>query len=238
MPQETAKEFGERLSLAVEAYPSAPPTPHGRLSWLQRELEKHAGVKVSVNTVHKWMHGLSKPRDDNLRALARLLKVDEVWLTLGRQPTNATRPPEATVHQARGAALVVAGLIEMRGGRFSFPAEAKGGPDLVVNLGPAQFGIQVVTPQQTGKTLAFLVREPVGDACILGVLPDEPCPDGGMRLDMIDLTKAGRQSLGGYSIVELETRPGGRFRAQGVPRLLTPIKSLDELATAQEETRQ
>ena len=60
---------------------------------------------------------------------------------------------------------------------FSFPAKTKGGPDLVVNLGPAQFDVQVVTWQQNGKTLAFLVREPVGNARILGTLPDEPCPD-------------------------------------------------------------
>ncbi len=73
VPQKTAIEFGERLSQAVEAYPSAPTTAHGRLSWLQRELKKHGGVKVSVNMVHTWMHGLSRPRDDNLRALARLL---------------------------------------------------------------------------------------------------------------------------------------------------------------------
>jgi transcriptional regulator with XRE-family HTH domain len=202
--QETTKEFAARLGLAIEAYPLAPPTPHGRLTWLQRQLEQQ-GTKVSINTVHKWVHGLSRPREDKVRAIAQFLKVDEVWLTLGQKPVEGQRPtPNKTTH-AKGAVLYVAGLIEVTGGRVVFP-----GPDdntatsIWADLGEGNIGIVVVMPQsEENGTLSFVVPEPVGHDRVFAVVPSKD-----LLPTIHDITRAVRQSFGGFSVVAFETEKG------------------------------
>jgi len=89
MAQQTTCEFGRRLQQALDASPHVVPMSHGRLSWLKREREKiGVSVSVSVNTLHKWVHGVSRPREDTIRALARLLRVDDIWLAPGQTPTR------------------------------------------------------------------------------------------------------------------------------------------------------
>lgn len=73
------------------------------------------------------MHGLSRPREDNVRALAKLLQVDEVWLTLGRKPSASAEQVAAEATRASGAVLLVAGLIEVNGGRVTFPSKDERG---------------------------------------------------------------------------------------------------------------
>lgn len=226
MAQTTTEEFGHRLTQAMEASPHAPPTPHGRLSWLKRELEKH-GTKVSVNTVHKWCHGLSRPREDNVRALARLLKVDEVWLSLGRKPVESPKQSAEGAARAKGAVLMLAGLIEVAGGRVTFPAGDEVTPHLWVNLDNEQFGAIVVTPQgRDGAQVSFVVPEPAGPHKVLAVV-GEP---GSLNVQLLDLTDVQRQSLGGFSVIALETRKDGRFKAPNRRELLVPIASITELA--------
>ncbi|MDF0602895.1 hypothetical protein P1J78_19305 [Psychromarinibacter sp. C21-152] len=226
MVQSTTEEFGLRLTQALEASPHAPPTPHGRLSWLKRELEKH-GTKVSVNTVHKWCHGASRPREDNVRALSRLLKVDEVWLALGRKPVESPKHSADSAAKAKGAVLMLAGLIEVAGGRVTFPSEGEGTPHLWANLNSEQFGVIVVTPQsREGSQVSFVVPEPVGPHKVLAVV-SEP---GSMQVQVVDLTDVQRQSFGGFSVVSLETRNGGKFKAPDQRNLLAPVGSVAELA--------
>lgn len=227
MVQQTTEEFLFRLAQAVEAHPLAPPTPHGRVTWLMRELEKQLGVKVSLNTAHKWMTGASRPREDRILDLARLLKVDEIWLALGRKPAGAAgevgEVGEGAV-RAKGAALVVAGLVELRGGRVSFSDD---GATLSINMGGATFSAVPVSGQRNGDRWAFMVPEPVGTNRVIAVVPMETGP---CHVSVFDVTEAPRKNFGGFSILEGAVGPEGLILDDG--RCIAPVGGVTDLVSA------
>jgi hypothetical protein len=223
MAQQTTKEFAARLTQAIEAYPLAPPTPHGRLTWLQRELERQ-GTKVSINTVHKWVNGMSRPREDKVRDISRLLKVDEVWLALGRKPVEGQRPTADKTAHGKGATLFVAGLIEVSGGRVSFPApDDETATCLWADVGGGNFGVVVVMPQShENGTVSFVVTEPVGQDRVFAVLPGKD-----MSPSVHDITGYERKSFGGFSVVAFDT---GNGETDGTnPRFPAALKSLKDV---------
>ncbi len=229
MSQETTLEFASRLKQVVDSHPMSPPTLHGRQRWLLRKLEAEAGLELSPNTIHKWMTGTSRPREDNIRTLAKVLNVDEVWLALGRKPVPTGANPGAAAPGAQGAALLVAGLIEITGGRVTFA-----GPDdtvhLHANMGEGNIDLIAVVPQsRNGDDITFLVPEPAGDARILGVIT----PSGmqcSVCVNLLDLTNIPRINLGGFSLIKAEGRKDGKFKIAGAHNLLTPMPSLASLA--------
>ena len=228
MAQETTEEFAHRLRMAVKAHPLAPPTPHGSQRWLLRRLETETGLAVSQNTVHKWYTGTSRPRGDNLRKLAKVLSVDEVWLSLGRKPVVDGVSLGAAASGATGAILVIAGMIEMAGGRVTF-AGTEGAAHLHVSLGGSNTSVIAVAPQarEQGK-VTFLVPEPVGSSRVVGVLVDE-MPGHSASIDLLDLTNAPRQNHGGFSTLSVETRGGGKFKVGGEKSLRTAMPSVAAL---------
>ena len=231
MTQETTIAFGLRFEQAVEGHPSAPVTPHGRQKWMLDKLEQETGLKVSANTMSKWMHGQAMPRGDNVRKIAQVLNVDEVWLSLGRNPVLNAEQKDLNVGSARGAVLALAGLIEMQGGRVSFATDPETPVDLHVNMGATTFEAIVVSPQIAKGQWSFIVPEPIGDSRVLAVVtPQERGSIASACLSVIELTEVPRQSLGGYSIVVLEARKDCKFKAEGQRALLAPISSLEELA--------
>ncbi|WP_188526783.1 helix-turn-helix transcriptional regulator [Sinisalibacter lacisalsi] len=162
---------------------------------------------MSVNTVHKWVHGVSRPREDNIRALAGLLQVDEVWLALGRTPTPAATGANAGADAAHGAALLVAGLIEVRGGRVTFASASQDVPHFTANFRGDRFDVIAVSPQTaSGEALSFVVPEPVGDCRVMAVVAKEHGP-----VAVLDITKAERHNFGGFSVIELTRDPEGRL---------------------------
>jgi len=223
MAQKTTEQFSERLARAVEGYPLAPPTPHGRVTWLMRELEKQIGVKVSLNTAHKWMTGASRPREDRVRDLARMLRVDEIWLAFGKAPTATPVQVESQAHRARGATLLVAGLIEVCGGRVSF---ADDGKSLSVSHDGVNFGLVPVVGQVSESKISFVVPEPVGDSRVVAVVPNAR---GAFDVDLLDATRLPRQNFGGFSVFEVHIGARGSYKqADGTP--LPRVTSVQTLA--------
>lgn len=78
------KAFARRLDKALSSHPRSP-IGYGRNTWLLRELS-HQSIKVSNETIRKWLAGESMPRRDKMTALAKTLRVDETWLAMGAQP--------------------------------------------------------------------------------------------------------------------------------------------------------
>ena len=227
MAQETTQAFGDRLSKAVEAHPLAPEQAFGRVTWLKRELEAKAQVKVSLNTVHKWMRGTARPREDRLRDLARVLQVDEVWLAFGSLSAQRAATNARQAAQANGAALFVAGLVELSGGRvtFSESRDAAAQSRIHANL-PSGVGAEIlaVVPQVNGETLMFTVPEPAGDARVVGVVP--PAASGFPK--MLDLAGHPRQFFGGFSMLEVHKGEDGAMRsAEG--NLVQVIEAVERL---------
>jgi len=84
------KAFGRRLSQALDDHPRCP-EGYGRNTWLMHELA-HANVRVSLETIRKWLVGETMPRRPKMAALAKILQVDETWLAMGNQPVAVSGP--------------------------------------------------------------------------------------------------------------------------------------------------
>ena len=81
------RAFAKRLTQALDNHPRCPPD-YGRLTWVTRELA-HQRINVTIETVRRWLTGLSMPRHAKMTALAKILQVDETWLAMGAQPVSA-----------------------------------------------------------------------------------------------------------------------------------------------------
>lgn len=231
MVQETTLEFAERLTRAVEGHPLAPPTPYGRQTWLKDKLEKEEGLVLSPNTVSRWFIGGVRPRTDTIRAIAKVLKVDEVWLSLGRKP-DVQKSKYGVEATADGAILLLAGLIETAGGKVSFAKPEEAPTHLYANIDTARFEASVVTPTQSGGVVNFLISEPVGSARVIAVLVDPDCKSATISVNLYDITDLPRQELGGFSVVTLEKKKNNRLGVPGEDTVVEPLKGLSEMATA------
>ncbi len=226
----TTQEFAHRLAQALESCPHAPEAEYGRLTWLQRELESRANLKVSVNSVHKWVKGMSRPRPDNIREIARILGVDEVWLAMGQKPAASADSKAVQSHKSTGAVMTLAGLIEQNGGRVTFPATDEATPHLYVNIGAERFGLIVVVPQIAGDEVSFIVPEPAKDHRVVGVVTVMGGKDLTFTTSVFDLTTAPKQTFGGFSVVQFDRDNKGALRAKGETKAVKPINSILELA--------
>ena len=75
--------FGERFRAALKStgYPESP-------SELCRQLTKHGGEPTTPQAVSSWLRGKSVPRQRNMRALAKMLRMDPVALLFGSTETG------------------------------------------------------------------------------------------------------------------------------------------------------
>lgn len=80
------RAFSKRLEQALDNHPRCP-ADYGRLTWVARELA-HQRINVTIETVRRWLTGLSIPRREKMAALAKILHVDETWLAMGVQPLS------------------------------------------------------------------------------------------------------------------------------------------------------
>lgn len=231
--QETTKDFSKRLAQAVAAHPLAPDNPYGSQAWLREKLKREAKIEVSPNAVHKWMNGTAKPRNDNIQKLARILNVDEIWLSIGVTPGGAAKRKVSATEapSARGHVLVLAGLIEAAGGRVLFPGAGDPG-DLRVNLNGAEMDLVVLAPNETNGKWNLVIQEPVGDCRIIAmkIKWSSENPEDSVGISLYDLTDLPRQTFGGYSLLEVSARPDGRLKAEGVKLLVQRLPTVCALA--------
>jgi len=227
--QKTTQELASRLNQAVAAHPLAPPTSHGRVTWLMRELNSRTGADMSLNSVHKWLTGGSRPREDRIHDLAKLLNVDEVWLAFGKTPTDTAAVKDQRAVQANGASLVVAGLVELYGGRVVFQDGPVG---MRVNMGGKDFGVCAVVAQNTGENLSVVVPEPVADARVVLVLPRPKGSKAAGHVDLVDVTDFPRKSFGGFSVLEARKGKDGRFSPLEADDWRKPLAAVADLAAA------
>lgn len=229
MVQETSVEFGARLRQAVEGHPLAPPPPFGRQKWLQEKLQREAQLEVSPNAVHKWMRGASRPREDSIRKIAKVLAVDDVWLARGRRPVIDPAVAKVEAVRGHGATLILAGLIEMEGGRVAFPADAGDTASLWADLGGGRKGIIVVPGRVQGAAVSYIVPEPVGSNRVIAVNVRQAGADERRigTFELIDLTPAPRKNFGVFSVVQAEAKKDGCLKVEGLKDLLVPIHDFE-----------
>lgn len=109
------KGFAKRLTIACDGHPHVPPYGQGRQSWIKKN------VGVSHEAVSRWFSGTSRPRPGKMRELARVLEVDEAWLSLGITPEMGLSDARIRNTQAGGASNTFMGLVQLNGARVALP---------------------------------------------------------------------------------------------------------------------
>jgi len=113
--------FARRLNQAIEESDLLPPYNQGRYTWISEQLRRQFGVEVTRETVRKWVSGETVPRNEKLRALAKLFNVDEGWLAFGVRSEVTARQGPGKILADSGVVSLVAGLIQMAGGTCALP---------------------------------------------------------------------------------------------------------------------
>lgn len=211
------KDFAIRLDEACDAHPHVPPYNFGRRTWVKKEIEK-LGVKVSHETVRKWFEGETRPKQDKMRVLARLLGVDVGWLSLGLRPDVPAEEQKSRINKVVGAANLIAGFISINGGHPAFP---DGGEDEEVDLfaiiggRPRRFNVSLVLPQSDGK-LKFNLPIRYEKVDILGVVPRDSFACDIIKFDPDVVSRRGKNQ-GGH--IELLAERVGRDYLAGRDKL-------------------
>ncbi|WP_155272874.1 MULTISPECIES: hypothetical protein [Agrobacterium] len=181
-------EFARRLLQAADSNPQVPAPNEGRLRWFVEQLDRR-GYQVSLETVRKWISGLTVPRQKMFVPLAEILKVDAGWLAAGT-PGKQVGGQRVDILSEKGAANVVAGFIQMDGGQAAFPAPddrdvgAKA-IDMHAIIRGAKYDITITTLVQ-GR-----IRIPVGASeNIILAVAREPAPSFGVKVFEIDWERA------------------------------------------------
>lgn len=113
--------FAKRLNQVFDESRLLPGYNQGRYTWIKGQLAAKYGVDVTRETVRKWVSGETAPRNEKLRALARLFDVDEGWLAFGARSDVDLRAHPDRILADSGAVSLVAGLIQMSGGHCALP---------------------------------------------------------------------------------------------------------------------
>lgn len=227
----TEEDFSTRLEQAIEMHPRCPEATHGRLTWLRDLLAKEAGLEVSLNTVHKWASGQARPRPDKVKAIAQVLSVDEVWLSVGSKPVDTPRTRRHEARRASGAVMTVAGLVEMSGGHIAFPdsgdkTASENNVHLYATMDGALRRLTVIAGKpEDDDRVVFNVPWPVAGNRVLGLIV-MPSDKFGC-VSIYDLTDTGGQAMGGYRSI-VASRSGAKLMVGGEP--LPQIASMDDLA--------
>lgn len=185
-------DFALRMQQACEGNPDVPAPNYGRLGWFVHQMEHRFGVNVTQETVRKWFAGESRPRPRMLAFLARILNVDEAWLSIGRAQDVSDKELRIRSVEAGGAVNVVAGFIQLCGGNPAFPVEddkraTKEKIDLYAIIKGAQYAMHVTV----GYEDTFSVPVAAKDTVVIGVAVTSPVTANFVELDWERIEEVG-----------------------------------------------
>ncbi len=173
-----------------------------------RDKLKNFGYDVSLETVRKWSAGESRPTPDKMKALSRLLDVDEAWLSLGIKPDMAVDERKARNAAVDGAVNLVTALLQMAGAHCAFPGDddpARGYVDLYAIIRGRHRALKVTLCQVVGDAMRFQAPVEYEQVVVLSVVRT-----GFSRAEVYvippDVIANGR-SRGGY--IEIEAHKSG-----------------------------
>lgn len=114
--------FAMRMRRACDANPSIPDENSGRLVWIKDRMQDE-GMDVSLQSVRRWYHGRARPRQQKLLLLAKVIGVDESWLSLGRLDEIVSRRSMPKKPVLDGAVYVTLGLMQLANLSCAWPDE-------------------------------------------------------------------------------------------------------------------
>lgn len=223
------KAFAKRLALACEGNPNCPTDQHrGKQKWVYDKLLSEFGIRVSPEGVRKWFVGESRPRPKVMSYLARLLEVDEAWLSLGIKPEIL--PVEKKRHNAMasGAVNLVAGIIQLAGGSITFPENES---HILCILRGRSFRIDVLLPRSLGRDhYRTTIADPLDGKTVLAVIEEEHFGYQIINIP-VDVIRAVGDKRGDFWELDFEQR-GVNWRAGPLPlQQLSEISDLTVSAT-------
>jgi len=196
----TDSSFVGRLKTACDGHPDVPAYGLGRQTWVKEKMQ------VSHEAVRKWFTG-GRPRPAKMSELARLLGVDEAWLSLGVTPGMAPKERKARNAQAQGVVNVFMGLLQLGGGHCAFPAEddpARGYVSLYAIRGGTQTSYHVTLGQPLeGGGVRFIVPSEYEKCVVVGAVPATRGAVSFLRLSAELVDQHGVRK-GGYVVVDVQ----------------------------------
>lgn len=112
--------FAMRMKRACDANPLIPDENNGRLVWIKDRMEAE-GMEVSLQSVHRWYHGRARPRQQKLLLLAKVISVDESWLSLGRLDEIVSRRSKPQKPVLDGSVYATIGLMQLANVSCAWP---------------------------------------------------------------------------------------------------------------------
>jgi hypothetical protein len=218
--------FARRLVQTCDSF-GVPDLHHGRLKWIADQLEEQFALKVSNETVRKWLSGEARPREGKISVLAQLFLVDEAWLSLGNTLDSSMEQRRLRFATAESTILLVAAFVGFAGGAAAFPEPNDpriGEIDLYAIIKGAQYAFKVVPGKPAaGGSVVFEIPGNYKNAFVLGVIET-----ASFRYDLVELdaeTVAKHRQMG--QSIKIVARKRGALYTVG-NRNLRSIKSLSE----------
>ena len=203
-----------RMEQASEGNPDVPPLNYGRLQWVADRIEAVSGIQVQKETVRKWYAGMTRPRHDAMLALAKILGVDEAWLSVGHTPEMTTKEKRARNAEADAGVNIIAGLIQMYGWSQAFPAandaRAKEADiDLYAVIRGAHYSFHVALGVRKVDGWHFTVPNgAVKDAMVLGLMRSNGFTFKIVELDGDGIRSTGQRKGSAYEVIIPEDGSG------------------------------
>lgn len=145
--------FKERLEKACDTCVDIPPFGRGRQTIIAKKLE------VSAEAVRKWFSGESTPRPKTMKALAKTLGEDYVWLALGTD-YKKTESLKEIAKLSDTAMFAFCGLAMENGYSFALNEEVTIGADLVLIKQANIVYIKLLTVDVRNKNKVQLPKSP------------------------------------------------------------------------------
>ena len=130
------------------------------------------GTPVTIESVRKWLHGEARPRPDRMKALAKVLRVDEGWLALGLAPEPTPEQRSSRNILADGAINLVAALLQLSGAAIAFiePHQAQADyADFHAIMRGRSYLIKVAPGLASDATVKFNVPHEFEQATMIGL---------------------------------------------------------------------
>lgn len=168
---EVDEALARRVQIACDNHPLIPELHDGRLTWLKGEMEG-AGMEVSLQTVQRWYHGVARPRPKKMTLLAKVLGVDESWLSSGKSvELDSAIDARKRRLVLEGSVNVVMGFVQLAGWQVALP-EAKDRQDahFMSIIRGRQHLVHVARGSQAKDTVRFHVPANPSDLVIIGLV--------------------------------------------------------------------
>jgi len=197
------KEFKDRFAKACLDNPDIPPFNRGQQTFLAQNLG------VSQEAVRKWFYGESRPKSATAQKLAKLLKVDYLWLMMGTEHGEIEIKKVAAQRQDSAVYAFMAFMLE-QGYSAAFD-QSDSDTDLVSIQGGQQNHFTVRAVESAGKNM--FVRFPSSSLSLSTSIVAMKTQSSSLSFDFLivkpEIWKSESKKKGNMSVLKI-TNPSKR----------------------------